>query len=722
MMEMNEESQKAWDIIEKTSANLFLTGKAGTGKTTFLKELRRRSPKRMVVLAPTGIAAINAGGVTIHSFFQLPLSPYLPGTTFAGGEKKRFQFSKVKRNIIRTMDLLVIDEISMVRSDLLDAIDSVMRRYRKHDLPFGGVQLLMIGDLQQLAPVVTEHEEKLLGQYYDTPFFFSSKALQQACYLTIELKTVYRQQDEHFVALLNQIRENKASDETLVALNQRYIPDFQPPKDGDYIRLTTHNIPAQHINEQELGNLPSQVYSFTAEVEGNFPETSYPADFKLLLKKGAQIMFIKNDADHRFYNGMIGEVTAIDNQEIRVMGKDNGEEFILEKAEWSNSKYTLNEQTQEIEETVEGTFRQYPVRLAWAITIHKSQGLTFEHAIIDASRSFTHGQTYVALSRCKSLEGMVLSSPLSRSAIISDSTVDSYNDRMVSPTKEQIATLQQLYVQQCIAELFDFRSLQQSYDLLLRCLVEYFMSNYPRLVAEYQKLSVVLKSLAGVSDKFRLQYTRMLSANPDVSDEALQERINKAAHYFWQKIGVITDLVKKSNLSTDNKTAKKQFEDRFSTFAEEALLKQSLLRYEQEAEFSVSDFLKKKAQFLLAQSEEASSGGGRKRKSSVAKEQKTPKAPKTPTKQISLELLKEGMNVEQIAKARGLAQSTIISHLVYYVRSRELGLRSLIPSSREKKIRDFMQAHPDMNTVSAIREALGGSYEYWEIQLVKGVE
>lgn len=722
-MEMNEESLKAWDIIEKTSANLFLTGKAGTGKTTFLKELKRRSPKRMVVLAPTGIAAINAGGVTIHSFFQLPLSPYLPGTTFAGGEKKRFQFSKVKRNIIRTMDLLVIDEISMVRSDLLDAIDSVMRRYRKHDLPFGGVQLLMIGDLQQLAPVVTEHEESMLRQYYDTPFFFSSKALQQASYLTIELQTVYRQQDERFVALLNQIRENKASDETLAALNQRYIPDFQPPKGGDYIRLTTHNIPAQHINEQELGNLPSQVYSFTAEVEGNFPETSYPADFKLLLKKGAQIMFIKNDADHRFYNGMIGEVTAIDNQEIRVMGKDNGEEFILEKAEWSNSKYTLNEQTQEIEETVEGIFRQYPVRLAWAITIHKSQGLTFEHAIIDASRSFTHGQTYVALSRCKSLEGMVLSSPLSRSAIISDSTVDSYNDRMVSPTKEQIATLQQLYVQQCIAELFDFRSLQQSYDLMLRCLVEYFMSNYPRLVGEYQKLGVVLKSLAAVSDKFRVQYSCMLNANPDVSDEALQERIHKAAQYFWQKTGILTDLLKKTNVSTDNKTAKKQFADRFGTFADETLLKQSLLRYEQEAEFSVSDYLKKKALFILSRADEESTGAGsgRKRKS-AAKEPKEPKAPKTPTRQITLDLFKEGMNVQQIATARGLAQSTIISHLSHYVREREIGLRALISSSREKKIRDFMQAHPEMKQISEIRQAMGGDYEYWEIMLVRDVE
>lgn len=723
MMEMNEESRKAWNIIEKTSANLFLTGKAGTGKTTFLKELKRRSPKRMVVLAPTGIAAINAGGATIHSFFQLPLSPYLPGASFSGGEQRRYQFSKVKRNIIRTMDLLVIDEISMVRSDLLDAIDSVMRRYRKHDLPFGGVQLLMIGDLQQLAPVVTEHEESLLRQYYDTPFFFSSKALQQARYLTIELQTVYRQQDERFVALLNQIRENKASDETLASINKRYLPDFKPPKDRGYIRLTTHNNPAQHINEQELEALPSKVFSFTAEVEGNFPEASYPADYRLMLKKGAQIMFIKNDADHRFYNGMIGEVIGIDAEEIRVRGKEHGDEIILEKAEWTNSKYTLNEQTQEIEETVEGKFRQYPVRLAWAITIHKSQGLTFEHAIIDASRSFTHGQTYVALSRCKSLEGMVLSKPLSRSAIISDSTVDRYSDLMVPPTENQIATLQQLYVQQCIAELFDFRSLQQSYDLLLRCLVEYFMSNYPRLVGEYQKLGVVLKSLTAVSDKFRVQYSSMLNANPDVGDAALQERIHKAAKYFWQKIGVVTDLLKKTNVSTDNKAAKKQFSDRFGSFADETLLKQSLLRYEQEAEFSVGDYLKKKAQFILLRAGEESTGvgSGRKRKSAT-KEPKEPKAPKTPTRQISLDLFKEGMNVQQIAAARGLAQSTIISHLAHYVREREIGLRALVSTSREKKIRDFMQAHPEMKTVSELKQALGGDFEYWEIMLVRDVE
>lgn len=603
-MEMNEESILAWKIIEKTSANLFLTGKAGTGKTTFLKQLKELSPKRMVVLAPTGIAAINAGGMTIHSFFQLPFSPYIPGTTFGGGEQKRFQFSKLKRNIIRSIDLLVIDEISMVRSDLLDAIDSVLRQYRKrHDLPFGGVQLLMIGDLHQLAPVVTSQEEQLLGQYYDTPFFFSSNALKQAGYLTVELKKVYRQQDAHFISLLNQIRENKASDATLQALNQRYIPDFEPPKNSNYIRLTTHNAPAQHINEQQLAALSSKAHSFTAEVEDDFPESSYPADYKLVLKPGAQVMFIKNDPLHRFYNGMIGEVTGFrfdeEGDRILVHSKDTDEDFELEKMEWTNSKYTLNEETKEIEEIVEGKFRQYPLRLAWAITIHKSQGLTFEHAVIDASHSFTHGQTYVALSRCKNLEGMVLSQPLSRSAIISSQPVDFFNSHLASPSTEQIRCLEQQYVLRCIVELFEFYSLNASYEHLLRCLVEFFMGKYPRVVGEYQKMKVVLKSLIGVSDKFRLQYTRMLQENPDVSDAQLQDRIHKGARYFYDKMGVLSDLIRKSNLDTTNKVARKQFEERFSVFSEDVKLKERLLKYEQTAEFSVTDYLKKKAQFLL---------------------------------------------------------------------------------------------------------------------------
>ena len=720
---MNEESILAWNIIEKTSANLFLTGKAGTGKTTFLKQLKEKSPKRMVVLAPTGIAAINAGGVTIHSFFQLPLSPYLPGTSFGGNEKKKYQFSALKRKIIRSIDLLVIDEISMVRSDLLDAIDSVLRRYRKHDLPFGGVQLLMIGDLHQLAPVVTDHEERMLRQYYDTPYFFSSKALQQAHYLTIELKKVYRQQDQEFVSLLNQVRENKATTATLQALNKRYIPDFIPPKEDNYIRLTTHNAPAQRINEEELEALPSKAYLFTAEVEDNFPESSYPADYKLVLKQGAQIMFVKNDVQHRFYNGMIGEVVSIDGNEIVVRSRDTDEEFELEKAEWANAKYTLNEETKEIEETVEGVFRQYPVRLAWAITIHKSQGLTFEHAIIDASHSFTHGQTYVALSRCKTLEGMVLSQPLSRGAIISSQTVDAFNSQLAAPTQEQISYLEQQYVLHCIGELFDFYAISGSYEHLMRCLVEFFNSKYPRVVSEYQKLQVVLKSLIGVSDKFRLQYTRMLSQNPDILQAELQERIHKGAEYFFDKIGILSDLIRKSNLDTDNKVAKKQFQDRFSVFSEDVKLKERLLKYERSAVFTVTDYLKKKAQFMLldemGEGASSSAGYGSGRKARKSKKSNEPKEPKIPTKEVSFNLYQQGMTVDQIAAERGFTKGTIIGHLTSYVKEGKVGLRALIPSAHEKKIREFMEAHPEMEHFSEIKEALGTGIDYYEIKLVR---
>ena len=727
-MEMNEESILAWNIIEKTSANLFLTGKAGTGKTTFLKHLKELSPKRMVVLAPTGIAAINAGGMTIHSFFQLPFSPYIPGTTFGSGEQKRYQFSKLKRNIIRSIDLLVIDEISMVRSDLLDAIDSVLRQYRKrHDLPFGGVQLLMIGDLQQLDPVVTAQEEQLLKEHYDTPFFFSSNALKQVGYLTVELKKVYRQQDEQFISLLNQIRENRASDATLQALNQRFIPNFEPPKNSNFIRLTTHNAPAQQINEQQLAALPSRAFSYTAEVEDNFPESSYPADFVLTLKPGAQVMFIKNDPQHRFYNGMIGEVIGVkpdeEGDKIIVRSKDSDEKFELEKMEWVNAKYTINEETKEIEETVEGKFRQYPLRLAWAITIHKSQGLTFEHAIIDASHSFTHGQTYVALSRCKTLEGMVLSQPLSRGAIISSQTVDAFNSQLAAPTQEQISYLEQQYVLHCIGELFDFYAISGSYEHLMRCLVEFFNNKYPRVVSEYQKLQVVLKSLIGVSDKFRLQYTGMLARNPDVRQVELQDRIHKGAEYFFDKIGILSDLIRKSNLDTDNKVAKKQFQDRFSVFSEDVKLKERLLKYERSAVFTVTDYLKKKAQFMLldemGEGASSSIGYGSGRKARKQKKSNEPKEPKIPTKEVSFNLYQQGMTVDQIAAERGFTKGTIIGHLTSYVKEGKVGLRALISSAHEKKIREFMEAHPEMEHFSEIKEALGAGIDYYEIKLIR---
>lgn len=405
-MNANNELKTAWEFVEKTGKSVFLTGKAGTGKTTFLREVVESSSKRVVVVAPTGIAAINAGGVTIHSFFQLPLHPYIPGVKV----ESKFAFSKEKRSVIKTIDVLVIDEISMVRSDLLDAVDSVLRRFRDRNKPFGGVQLLMIGDLQQLTPVVTDEEAELLSHYYATPYFFGSHALSKTDYVTIELKQIYRQQDENFVSILNEIRSGRPSQRAIDILNERYIPSFAPDTEDGYIRLTTHNNTANAYNEQQLELIDDQLYRFDAEISGNFPEYSYPTELQLELKKGAQVMFVKNDpsSDKRYYNGKIGHVVEIVDDIILVQCPGDDEPVAVEQLEWENSKYVINEQTQEMETEVQGVFRQYPLRLAWAITIHKSQGLTFDKAIIDAAASFASGQVYVALSRCRTLEGMVL--------------------------------------------------------------------------------------------------------------------------------------------------------------------------------------------------------------------------------------------------------------------------------------------------------------------------
>ena len=353
MITGNKEIQHAWEFVEHTGKSIFLTGKAGTGKTTFLKHVKTHSTKRMVVVAPTGVAAINAEGVTIHSFFQLPLSPYIPGSSM----KQKYDFSKEKRKIIASLDLLVIDEISMVRSDLLDAIDAVLRRFRDRYKPFGGLQLLMIGDLQQLTPVVTPEDAEILNLYYDTPYFFGSKALQQTEYVTIQLEQVYRQSDQVFVDILNRIRQGTPSSADLQTLNQRYLPQFSPKTEEGYIRLTTHNNIASRINIEQLGALRSTSHTYQAEIEGTFPEYAYPTDLTLTLKEGAQVMFIKNDisGEHRFYNGKIGHVSHVDATEIRVVCEGT-EEIVVEKQEWENAKYVLNEETKEIETKVQGVF------------------------------------------------------------------------------------------------------------------------------------------------------------------------------------------------------------------------------------------------------------------------------------------------------------------------------------------------------------------------------
>ena len=619
-MENNPELQLAWQFIENTGTHLFLTGKAGTGKTTFLRRLKEQSPKRMVILAPTGIAAINAGGVTIHSFFQLSFAPFVPETTF-NSSQTHYRFSKEKRNIIRSMDLLVIDEISMVRADLLDAIDSALRRYRDREKPFGGVQLLMIGDLQQLAPVVKENEWEMLNNYYETPYFFASRALRETVYMTIELKTVYRQSDTFFLSLLNKIRENQADDEVLNELNRRYQPGFRPRKEEGYIRLTTHNYQAQKVNDNELASLPGQTYSFRAEIDGTFPEYLYPADEVLTIKAGAQIMFLKNDpsSEKRYYNGMIGEVAAVNDAGMIVRGKDNGDEFQLLPEEWGNYKYVLNEETKEITEEIEGTFRQYPIRLAWAITIHKSQGLTFERAIIDARNSFAHGQTYVALSRCKTLEGMVLESPLRREAIISDSTVDDFTKEVErnKPGNRQLHDMQKAYFFDLLSDLFNFYSLDQAYKRLLRLIDEDLYKLYPKQLAEYKELAPHIKEkIVEVSQRFRNQYTRLINGSDDyAADQGLQERVRSGAGYFRKELEPVRALFEKTNMPLDNKELRKQLNERLQALDDALWIKESLLEAMMGQPFTVTGYLKLKAKVTLSLEDDSSSGS-------------SPKAPK----------------------------------------------------------------------------------------------
>ena len=429
----NFELDVARFIVEKTDMSLFLTGKAGTGKTTFLREVVHYTKKKCIVLAPTGIAAVNAGAMTIHSFFQFGLGPFVQGVI---EPKSDFRINKSKLELIRHLQLLIIDEVSMVRADLMDHIDVELRRIRRNSKPFGGVQLLMIGDLQQLPPIAHGGEDELLRQYYKTLYFFSSAALKSMKYSCIELKNVYRQTDRHFIDILNHARDCTLTSQDISDLNARYIPGFSPKPEDGYIRLMTHNRQVDYVNETELEKLDSKPYTFVAAVTGTFPEESYPTADSLTLKKGAQVMFIKNDPERRFINGTLGEVKSIDKNSIAVRLAESGMVIDVEPMEWQNIRYQFDEESKEISSKQIGRFKQYPLKAAWAITVHKSQGLTFDKAIIDVHAAFSPGQAYVALSRCRTLDGLVLSSPVSASVFMRDNAVDAYMNYISRPVEE----------------------------------------------------------------------------------------------------------------------------------------------------------------------------------------------------------------------------------------------------------------------------------------------
>lgn len=711
-MEKNSELRHAWDFVEHTGISIFLTGKAGTGKTTFLRTLKEKSSKRSIIVAPTGVAAINAGGMTIHSFFQLPLSPFVPEANF----KNRFDYSKEKRKIIRTLDLLIIDEISMVRSDVLDAIDSVLRRFREHEKPFGGVQLLMIGDLQQLTPVVTPEDEVTLQRYYDTSYFFGSKALRSISYVTIELTHVYRQQDEEFITLLNNIREGQVSEIDLKKLNERFNPNFEPEVGSDYIRLTTHNKMAESYNEVQLHNLPSKACTFIAEADGNFPEYNYPADFKLTLKRGAQVMFIRNDNNGRYYNGRIGHVTHIDNEKILVLCPGDDKEIEVQQETWENTKYSLNEKTKQIEAEVQGTFKQYPLRLAWAITIHKSQGLTFEHAIIDAQSSFAAGQVYVALSRCKTLEGLILASPISSSAIINDNQVMNYISHQTEEAEKSIAALPTLkaeYYRQLLLELFSFTDLKACEDALYRVLTEYFYK-YPKIITLHKMAIIDLdERIMSISLKWKGIICNMTT--DQLHEDDFLQRMKKGALYFHSQLTEIfshlLDMTK--GVQSNNKIAYKRFDNNYADLLQTYVVKHELLGRIMEKGFSINSYLTAKQEAILNSLEEKT---GRNRKNKI--EETTPKVPKISTGEVTFNLFKTGKSIEEIAKERNLTPATIQGHLIPYIQKGEIKLNEVIDEGKAKTILQKIQLAGKEASLKAIKILCPADITYTDILLI----
>ncbi|MCR5181196.1 MAG: AAA family ATPase [Bacteroidaceae bacterium] len=582
MNDKNAELEMARNYALYTRRNIFLTGKAGTGKTTFLRRLQQESRKRIIVVAPTGVAAINAGGVTIHSFFQLAPGLFLPGGQEVAGRDKRghYSYSKNKLNILRSLDILVIDEISMVRADLLDAIDSVLRRFQKRDQPFGGVQLLLIGDLQQLAPVANDEEWPILQQYYSTPYFFSSLALQKTDLVFIELRKIYRQQDEHFVNLLNSVRDGNITSDVMQQLNARFKPAFDPPDEENWITLTTHNHQAAQINSHKLEALAAPPVLFQAVVKGDFPELAYPTDALLTLKVGAQVMFCKNDPTtaKAYYNGLIGRIEQITNTKVTVLcGQDRIE---VGPQEWTNTKYTTDSSTGVIREEVVGSFVQIPLRTAWAITIHKSQGLTFDRVIVNAGRAFSHGQVYVALSRCRTLEGIVLSTPISSAVVTTDPDVTQFEDqaRELIPSATTFLHDRRSFEEDILSTVFDFKAISMRLRYFLRLASEYmpFFPDYLRMVqAAAQETDA---RLMAVGVKFQAQIRELTPLADSYADNvSLRQRVHAAIGYYCKETANILGTLMESELpEVDNARGKEQIEKEFDLLKADFNLKMSI--------------------------------------------------------------------------------------------------------------------------------------------------
>lgn len=770
----------AEQYVSSTSVSLFLTGKAGTGKTTFLRHIVATTHKRCVVLAPTGVAAVNAGGVTIHSFFQLPLCPYLPDvkelvTEYQMPERKFKSLRKEKVRLIRSLDLIIIDEISMVRADLLDAVDMTLRRYRRSGKPFGGVQLLMIGDVQQLPPVVTDEEKPYIDQVYSSPFFFNSKALRRLQYMTIVLTKIFRQQDEDFIGLLNSIRDNRFDMGTLRVLNARYQPNFDPPDSEGYIRLTTHNYQSNRINQQKLAAIDSKPFELAALIDGNFPESSYPTDAALTLKRGAQVMFVKNDVNgHEYYNGKLATVEGYDAEEGIAVVDGEGNHIVVGRERWENIKYEIDPRDGEIKQQVDGTFVQYPLRLAWAITIHKSQGLTFDKVIIDAASAFTYGQVYVALSRCRTLQGLVLASPISERCAFDCEDILDFNRSLPSPESaaHSLATMQSSYFEDLVHELFDFSQLLHDVERLNSFFQQHLRRLYP---LEAQKMSQLasgpIVDMLSVSERFHKQLIRMqITCNHATDDPAVIERIGKGVAYFDSQLHqILLTAAPLLEMNVTSKTFRADFEEFSADLVNDIGLKQLCFKRIMDEGFSIDTYNKAKSDFLVQKEFDTSPQKTvkrsrfkkkkepqepkparmrqrmemRERPSVTAQEVErvgqrpltrievihtepveverpaTPKAPdkepRTASWQVAAQLFNQGMTMEEVAAARGVKVATVETYLIRAIEEGYVALDKVIAFSELGEIVDYIRAH-NPATLKEIHEYFGARYSYLKIR------
>lgn len=731
-------------FVNYTSKHVFLTGKAGTGKTTFLRKLIQLTHKKAIICAPTGIAAINAAGVTIHSLFQLPFGAFFPDA--AGNiinQQISFNFNTPrtlakhlnmqgnKRRLIQELELLVIDEVSMLRADMLDAIDFALRYIRRSkNVPFGGVQLLFIGDLHQLPPVVKNDEWRVMAGFYKSIYFFDALALQNNPPVYIELDKIYRQDDAVFIDLLNNLRNNQITPQDTALLQQHFIRDFKPAADDNYITLTTHNHKADGINRERLTQLKTKSYFFEARITGEFNEYAYPNDRSLELKVGAQIMFIKNDmtAEKRYYNGKIGVVHHIEKDLVEIELPEDKTVIQISPYTWENVKYKLNEATNEIEENVAGSFVQYPIKLAWAITVHKSQGLTFDKAIIDIGDAFAPGQAYVALSRLRSLKGLVLTSHLRESGLQQDQNIHYF-----SKTKQPTEVLGQ----QISAESYDFirTYLLSAFDLnMARYYFKEHMQTFYKSEAKSTKqryddwtmdLYKDFQKITATADTFVNQLRNLFAQQTEHTLFNVSKRVQAAVKYFSPLIKEVSDkFLAQIEAIKEEKQVK--------TYLTE-LLELEIVIYEQlkkihkskallEAIIDGKEFSKADTDALLnavereAQLKKAITLKGMALKVRTATEKKK-KEPKPDTKLISFELYNAGKTLDEIAKERGLSVGTIEGHLAYYVSTQQLDVKKLVKANKIRNITDAVESQKT-KSMATIREFLGKDYSFGEIKMV----